>query len=78
MDALLEEAQITPELEDQLPLYEQAQQMLIEDAPAVWVYWYGRFTLVKPYVKGLVPTAADSSLGDMFMDRVYIAPRDEA
>ncbi len=78
MDEILAQAQITPELEDQLPLYEQAQQMLVEDAPAAWIYWYGRFTLVKPYVQGLVPTAADSSLGDMFMDQVWISPRDEA
>jgi oligopeptide transport system substrate-binding protein len=78
MDALLEEAQVTPELADQLPIYSEAHAMLVEDAPAVWVYWYGRFTLVKPYVQGLVPTAADSSLGDMFMDRVFISPRDAA
>lgn len=77
MDELLAQAQVTAELEDQLPLYEQAQQMLVDDAPAVWVYWYGRFTLVKPYVKGLIPTAADSSLGATFYDKIYISPRDE-
>ncbi len=76
MDEILAEAQVTPELADQLPLYEEAQTMLVDDAPAVWVYWYGRFTLVKPYVKGLIPTAADSSLGATFYDKIYIAPRD--
>ena len=78
MDELLATAQVTPELADQLPLYEQAQQMLVDDAPAVWVYWYGRFTLVKPYVEGLVVTAADSNTGELFMDKVYISPRDAA
>jgi oligopeptide transport system substrate-binding protein len=78
MDELLAEAQVTPELADQLPLYKQAQEMLIEDAPAVWVYWYGRFTLVKPYVEGLVVTAADSNTGELFMDKIFISPRDAA
>jgi oligopeptide transport system substrate-binding protein len=73
MDELLATAQVTPELADQLPLYEQAQTMLVEDAPAVWVYWYGRFTLVKPFVEGLVVTAADSNTGELFMDKVYIS-----
>lgn len=73
MDELLAEAQVTAELSDQLPLYEEAQTMLVEDAPAVWVYWYGRFTLVKPFVEGLVVTAADSNTGELFMDKVYIS-----
>ena len=77
MDELLAEAQITPELEDQLPLYEQAQQMLVDDAPAVWVYWYGRFTLVKPFVEGLVVTAADSNTGELFMDKVWISNEED-
>jgi oligopeptide transport system substrate-binding protein len=72
MDALLEEAQVTADLADQLPLYEEAQAMLVDDAPAVWVYWYGRFTLVKPYVKGLVVTSADSNTGELFYDKIYI------
>jgi oligopeptide transport system substrate-binding protein len=77
MDELLAEAQVTPALEDQLPLYEQAQTMLVEDAPAVWVYWYGRFTLVKPFVEGLVVTAADSNTGELFMDRVWISNEED-
>jgi oligopeptide transport system substrate-binding protein len=77
MDELLAEAQVTPELEDQLPLYEQAQTMLVEDAPAVWVYWYGRFTLVKPFVEGLVVTAADSNTGELFMDQVWISNEED-
>jgi ABC-type transport system substrate-binding protein len=73
MDELLAQAQVTPTLEEQLPLYKQAQQMLVDDAPAVWVYWYGRFTVVKPYVQGLVVTAGDSATGDHFYDQISIA-----
>jgi oligopeptide transport system substrate-binding protein len=73
MDELLAQAQVTPTLEEQLPLYKQAQEMLVDDAPAVWVYWYGRFTVVKPYVQGLVVTAGDSATGDHFYDQISIA-----
>jgi oligopeptide transport system substrate-binding protein len=76
MDELLAQAQVTAELADQLPLYNEAQTMLVDDAPAVWVYWYGRFSLVKPYVQGLVATAADSSTGASFYDKIWISPRD--
>jgi oligopeptide transport system substrate-binding protein len=76
MDALLAEAQVTADLADQLPLYEQAQQMLVDDAPAAWIYWYGRFTLVKPYVQGMIVTAGDSNTGELFYDKIYIAPRE--
>lgn len=72
-DALLEEGAVTPTLEEQLPLYEQAQEILVEDSPAVFIYWYGRFTLVKPWVQGLTPTAGDSTLGSYFYDRVFIS-----
>ena len=66
----------TADLADQLPLYEQAQQMLVDDAPAAWIYWYGRFTLVKPYVQGMIVTAGDSNTGELFYDKIYIAPRE--
>ena len=76
MDTLLKEAQVTADLADQLPLYKEAQQLLVDDAPAVWVYWYGRFTLVKPYVQGLVVTSADSNTGELFYDKIYISNRE--
>jgi oligopeptide transport system substrate-binding protein len=73
---LLLEAQTIADLGEQLPIYEEAQAMLVEDAPAVWVYWYGRFTLVKPWVQGLVVTAGDSNAGDLFFDQVSILEHD--
>jgi len=69
---MLIEAQGIADLQEQLPIYEEASNILNEDAPAVWVYWYGRFTLLKPWVKGLVPTAADATLGATFWEKVYI------
>jgi oligopeptide transport system substrate-binding protein len=69
---LLVDAQTIADLSEQLPIYEEAQAMLAEDAPAVWVYWYGRFTLVKPWVQGLTVTAGDSNSGDKFFENVSI------
>ena len=73
-DALLNEAAVKPTLAEQVPLYNQAQQMLVDDAPVIFIYWYGKFTLVKPYVLGLVPTAQDAdNIGSQFYDKVSIA-----
>ena len=43
------------------------------DAPIIPLRFGGRFTLVKPYVQGLVATAQDSSTGELFYDQVSIA-----
>jgi oligopeptide transport system substrate-binding protein len=69
---MLIEAQGISDLAEQLPIYEEASNILNEDAPAVWVYWYGRFSLLKPWVKGVVGTASDATYGDKFYDQVYI------
>jgi oligopeptide transport system substrate-binding protein len=75
-DDLLNQAAVAPDLQSQLPLYNQAQQILVDDAPVVFIYWYGRFSLVKPYVKDIVPTSQDSSTGMYFYDKIYIAKHD--
>ncbi len=71
-DALLNEAAVKPTLEEQIPLYNKAQQMLVDDAPVVFIYWYGRFSLTKPYVQGVVATAQDSTTGSLFYDTISI------
>jgi ABC-type transport system substrate-binding protein len=52
LDALLEQARTEQDVNRRLSLYQQAEQIVIEDA--VWVPLYnGRdHSLVKPYVKG--------------------------
>lgn len=71
-DELLAQGAATAELSEQIPIYEQAQEILVEDAPAAFIYWYGRYTLLRPTVQGLVPTAGDSTSGDLFYDKVFI------
>jgi oligopeptide transport system substrate-binding protein len=71
-DALLAQGAAETDVAAGLPYYEQAQEILVEDAPAAFIYWYGRYTLVNPRVQGLTPTAGDSNSGDLFYDRVFI------
>lgn len=74
VDDLLNQAAAKLTLEEQIPLYNKAQQMLVDDAPVAFLYWYGAFYLVKPYLQGVVPTAQDSQTpGQQFYDSISIA-----
>lgn len=73
VDALLLEAAQTPTLEEQEPIYNQAQEMVMEDTPIIPLRFSGRFTLIKPWVQNLVSTAQDSSTGELFYYKVTIA-----
>jgi oligopeptide transport system substrate-binding protein len=44
-------------------IYKQAEKILAQDAGALFIYWYGNFRLVKPWVKNLTYTAQDPELG---------------
>ena len=66
VDALLEQAAGTAKLEDQIPLYNQAQEMVMADAPIIPQTFGARFTLVKPWIQDLVLTAQDSNSGELF------------
>ncbi|HET9878819.1 MAG TPA: peptide ABC transporter substrate-binding protein [Candidatus Limnocylindria bacterium] len=76
VDALLQEAAVAPTLEEQLPLYNQAQEMIMADAPILPLRFGAQFTLVKPWVQNLVATAQDSNAGELFYDQVTIAAHD--
>ena len=72
-DSLMADAAVEPDLETQVGIYNQAQEMLVEDAPVVFISWGGRFTLVKPWVEGLTITPSDATTGSYFYDAVTIA-----
>jgi ABC-type transport system substrate-binding protein len=67
------EAAVEPDLDTQVGIYNQAQEMLVEDAPIIFISWGGRFTLVKPWVDNLTITAADSNTGLYFWGDIEIA-----
>jgi oligopeptide transport system substrate-binding protein len=72
-DALLAEAGSKPTIEEALPFYNQAQELLVEDAPAVFTRWRITNYEVRPWVSGIVPTPQDSeNIGDLFFETVKI------
>ncbi|MBI4496404.1 MAG: peptide ABC transporter substrate-binding protein [Chloroflexi bacterium] len=56
-DKLLEQARVEQDIEKRLALYQQVEQMIVQDAP--WLpTWHGRsYLVVKPWVKGYQPAA---------------------
>ena len=73
-DAFMAEAAVTANLEDQIPLYNQAQELIMADSPMLTLRFASRFTLVKPWVQNLVATSQDSSTGELFYAWASIAP----
>jgi oligopeptide transport system substrate-binding protein len=72
-DALIEQAGALP-LEEALPLYNQAQQILVDDAPAVFTRWRTTNYENRPWVCGGLVTSQDSeNYGDLFMENIAIA-----
>ncbi|MFA5308495.1 MAG: peptide ABC transporter substrate-binding protein [Dehalococcoidales bacterium] len=56
-----------------LALWADAQAMIVDDAPVLFIQYRERFRLVKPSVQGLKYTGMDGDApGDMFFANVYI------
>jgi len=55
VDELIEQARIERNTEKRLKLYQEAEQIIVNEGP--WLpLWYGKsYLLVKPHVKGYVP-----------------------
>jgi oligopeptide transport system substrate-binding protein len=78
-DSLVAKADTGTDLSDRVALYNQAQTLLIQDAPVAPIFIRGRMVVVKPYVQmtdgsPLVFTGQDDYPGDLFLDSVRIAP----
>lgn len=59
LDAVLDRARIEPNVTNRIAMYQQAEQMLVNDAAALFTVHYLSYQLVKPYVKGYVFTPID-------------------
>lgn len=57
VDALLEQARVEPDVGKRIWLYQQVEQIIVDDAPVIFVSHAQAYVLVKPYVKGFVFTA---------------------
>jgi len=56
MDAVLDQARVEQHVSARIQLYQQAEQMIVQDAPALFISHSLSYMLVKPYVKGFVLT----------------------
>ena len=59
LDALLEAARVEQDVMGRMALYQQAEQIIVEDAAALFTMYSLSYQLVKPYVKGYVFTPID-------------------
>jgi ABC-type transport system substrate-binding protein len=59
LDSLLEAARVEPDVTKRIAMYQQAEQIIVDDAAALFTVHYLNFELVKPYVKGYVLTPID-------------------
>jgi ABC-type transport system substrate-binding protein len=73
-DALLAKASGEPDIDRQVAIYNEAQTLLMNDAPILPVRFAVTPVEVKPYVSGLVVTPADAILpGGAFLETIRIA-----
>lgn len=56
LDTLLEAARIEQDVTKRIAMYQQAEQIIVDDAPVLFTTHSLSFELVKPYVKGFVFT----------------------
>lgn len=59
LDKLLEAARVEQDVARRIALYQQAEQIIVDDAPVLFKVHSLSYMLVKPYVKGFVLTPID-------------------
>lgn len=62
LDKLLEAARVEQDVSKRIQMYQQAEQILVDDAAALFTVHSLSYDLVKPYIKGFVPTPIDISM----------------
>lgn len=72
-DDLVAQAGAEPDLTKSIALYNQAQVLLVQDAPAVFTRWRVSNYEIEPWVSGYTGTAQDSVvIGDYFYENISI------
>jgi oligopeptide transport system substrate-binding protein len=59
LDTLLETARVEQDVSKRIQMYQQAEQIIVEDAPVLFTTHSLSYQLIKPYVKGYVFTPID-------------------
>jgi len=60
LDEIVERARVEQDVDQRMALYQQAEQLLVQDAPWIPLYHSGGYFLVKPYVHGLEISAQET------------------
>ena len=71
-DELARAALAEPDAQRRLRLWGEAQRLVVEDAPVVFLEHRESLWLVKPHLKGLRPTAMDPLIGSLFYDQIAV------
>ncbi len=61
LDQLLDSARVQQDVGKRIEMYQQAEQMIVNDAPVLFTVHSISYMLVKPYIKGYVLTPIDIS-----------------
>ncbi|HUP83461.1 MAG TPA: peptide ABC transporter substrate-binding protein [Candidatus Limnocylindria bacterium] len=73
-DALLEQGAHAASYADSLPFYHQAEHLLVEDAPVLFLRYGESISLVRPWVTNYVQTPSDhQNAGDTLYETIAIA-----
>ncbi len=74
LDDLMKKAMSEPDNAKRLEMWAQAQKMVVDDVPMMFLFHDERFILVKPYVKGLKITGIDTQAltGNWNLDELYL------
>ena len=59
LDTILDQARTEQDVSKRIQFYQQAEQIIVQDAPALFISHNLSYMLVKPYVKGFVLTPID-------------------
>jgi oligopeptide transport system substrate-binding protein len=62
LDTLLEQARVEQDVSHRIQLYQQAEKIIVNDAPVMFTTHHLSYVLVKPYIQGYVLTPIDISL----------------
>jgi oligopeptide transport system substrate-binding protein len=62
LDKILDAARVEQNVTKRIGMYQEAEQMIVNDAPALFTVHSLSYVLVKPYIKGFVSTPIDISM----------------
>lgn len=73
LDRILEQARVEADVTKRIDLYQQAEKIIVEEAPALFLFHSGDFELVKPYIQGyrLSPVSTYPQIRYLSIDQSY-------